>query len=85
MNEAISVYGKNLAKACGGKKTGTVTVDRNDIVHLMDEYIATMGTLGMYKRLFDKLGGTVSDVTPDDVDFASKYVADLVNEYWAED
>ena len=85
MNGIVSVYGKNLAKACAGKKTGHVVVDRNDIVYLMDEYVATVGALRMYERLFDKLGGNESDITPDDLMFASKYVADLVNEYWAED
>ena len=85
MNGVISVYGKNLAKACTGKKTGCVTVDRNDIIHLMDEYIATMGALRMYERLFYKFGGTESDVTYDDLMFASKYVSDLVKKYWAED
>lgn len=85
MNGAISVYGKNLAKACVGKKTGHVVVDRNDIVHLMDEYVATVGALRMYERLFDKFGGTENDVTPNDLMFAYECVADLTNKYWAED
>ena len=85
MNGTISVYGKNLAKACAGKKTGNIIVDRNDIVHLMDEYAATVGTVRMYERLFGRLGESENDVTPNDVMFAAEYVADLVNKYWAED
>lgn len=85
MNETISVSGKNLAKACIENKTGNVVVDRNDIVRFMDEYVATVGALRMYERLFDRFGGTENDVTPNDVMFAAEYVADLVNKYWAED